>query len=155
MNIEVSYDSSKNYGVQECLKALVHASTCSLKYLTSLCRSNLPCNKMTRLIKHAKTCSYEYPMSLCNLCKNYISLCVRHARGCQENRCSVLLCEKINRRQQEQHVLEQQQSQNQETAKEPSRNEMDQYIQPPVSQKIFLKKRPILKMAVSQVGQNI
>ena len=119
---------------------------------------------MTRLIKHAKTCSYEYPMSLCNLCKNYISLCVRHARGCQENRCSVLLCEKINRRQQEQHVLEQQQSQNQETepvrnnsADEPIRNEMDQYIQPPVSQKIFFKKRPILKMAVSQaqVGQKI
>ena len=85
------------YGVQECLKTLVHASTCNLNYNTSKCKSNLPCNKMKRLIRHAKTCSFEYTMALCNSCKNYISLCVRHAKGCQENQCSVLLCEyKIN-----------------------------------------------------------
>ena len=151
MNIEVSYETAKKYGVQECLKTLVHASTCSVSYNTSKCKfTNLPCSIMKRLIRHAKTCCYDYPMSLCISCKNYISLCVRHAKGCQENQCPVLLCDKINRRQQEQHVPEQQQLQSQnipETTNtttsreefyrnhlEPTKNEMDQYIQPTVSQ---------------------
>ena len=151
MNIEVSYETAKKYGVQECLKTLVHASTCSVSYNTSKCKfTNLPCSIMKRLIRHAKTCCYDYPMSLCTSCKNYISLCVRHAKGCQENQCPVLLCDKINRRQQEQHVPEQQQLQSQNNPEttntttsreefyrnhlEPTKNEMDQYIQPTVSQ---------------------
>ena len=79
----------RKLSIQFCNKSLVHASQC--RDMTCKLQS---CIKMKRVIRHTRDCRLRN-YGNCSICKQFVALLLFHARNCNENQCSVLLCSNI------------------------------------------------------------
>lgn len=70
-----------------CLKALNHVVSCH----ESNCRFE-KCLTIKRVITHANNCQRLKNGTQCNLCRQLISLCIYHAKSCQEEICKIPHC---------------------------------------------------------------
>ena len=83
---------ARKQSVQKCIQPLVHA--CQCRDMTCKLHS---CIKMKRVIRHTRDCALR-KNSNCDICKQFVRLCLFHARNCNENQCSVALCSNIKQR---------------------------------------------------------
>ena len=80
---------ARKQSIQKCIQSLVHA--CQCRDVTCKLES---CIKMKRVIRHTRDCRLRNSGN-CSICKQFVALCLFHARNCNENQCSVPLCSNI------------------------------------------------------------
>ena len=83
---------ARKQSIQKCIQSLVHA--CQCRDVTCKLQS---CIKMKRVIRHTRDCRLRNNGN-CSICKQFVALCLYHARNCKESRCSVPLCSNIKQK---------------------------------------------------------
>ena len=83
---------ARKQSIQKCIQSLVHA--CQCRDMTCKLQS---CIKMKRVIRHTRDCRLRNNGN-CSICKQFVALCLFHARNCNENQCSVPLCSNIKQK---------------------------------------------------------
>ena len=83
---------ARKQSIQKCIQSLVHA--CQCRDMSCKLQS---CIKMKRVIRHTRDCRLRNNGN-CSICKQFVALCLFHARSCNENQCSVPLCSKIKQK---------------------------------------------------------
>ncbi len=80
--------------IEKCIKFLVHATQCKLAY----CKQP-SCIKMKRVLTHISECRLMKlgRWNLCHVCKNFVLLCISHAKTCQKKDCPVPVCNRVKR----------------------------------------------------------
>ena len=79
--------------ILRCIETMGHARQC---HDANCCM--LDCKKMKRVFAHTRSCQQK-SIGGCAICKQFISLCVYHAKHCQDGAtCPVPLCLKINQK---------------------------------------------------------
>ena len=73
---------------------LLHATKCHDPH----CKQP-SCIKMKRVLTHTRECKLmlSNKWSLCKICKQFVLLCISHAKNCNEDECSVPVCNKIRK----------------------------------------------------------
>ena len=84
---------ARKQSIQKCNQSLVHAYQC--RDISCKLQS---CIKMKRLIQHTHSKCRQRNNGNCSICKQFVALCLYHARNCKESRCSVLLCRNIKQK---------------------------------------------------------
>ena len=97
MLYEVHREARKQ-SIRECIQSLVHA--CQCRDMTCKLQS---CIKMKRVIRHTRDCRLRNNGN-CSICKQFVALCLFHARDCDENQCSVPLCSNIKQKLKKQQI---------------------------------------------------
>ncbi|TGZ32996.1 hypothetical protein DBV15_08836, partial [Temnothorax longispinosus] len=94
--------------IQRSIQSLTHACQCR----DAKCHlPTLNCQKMKRLMIHIKYCKERKTNGDCPMCKELITLCCYHAKGCQETKCLVLFCSNIKHKIKHQQRIQQLQQQ--------------------------------------------
>eukprot|EP00112_Aurelia_sp_Birch-Aquarium-sp1_P020604 Seg5347.2 transcript_id=Seg5347.2/GoldUCD/mRNA.D3Y31 product="CREB-binding protein" protein_id=Seg5347.2/GoldUCD/D3Y31 len=73
--------------VEDCLQLIQHVSVCD----SARCDVH-GCIRMKRVLRHAVECRRK---GQCSICKQYVRLCVLHAKNCRATNCNVHYCDKI------------------------------------------------------------
>ena len=89
---------ARKQSIQKCIQSLVHA--CQCRDMTCKLQS---CIKMKRVIRHTRDCKLRNNGTCC-ICKQFVTLCLFHARNCNENQCSVPLCSNIKKKFKKQRI---------------------------------------------------
>lgn len=89
---------ARKQSIQKCIQSLVHA--CQCRDMTCKLQS---CIKMKRVIRHTRDCRLRNNGN-CSICKQFVALCLFHARSCNENQCSVPLCSNIKQKLKKQRI---------------------------------------------------
>ena len=89
---------ARKQSIQKCIQSLVHA--CQCRDMTCKLQS---CIKMKRVIRHTRDCRLRNNGN-CSICKQFVALCLFHARNCNENQCSVPLCSNIKQKLKKQRI---------------------------------------------------
>ncbi|KAK3871159.1 hypothetical protein Pcinc_023685 [Petrolisthes cinctipes] len=84
--------------IERCIQFLVHASQCR----DANCRL-ASCEKMKKVFTHVKICKRKNNIECVN-CKQFIALCLYHARNCQVQKCDVLYCCSIKQKLRQQQT---------------------------------------------------
>ena len=79
--------SKKIQTVEDCLQLIQHVSVCD----SAKCDVH-GCIRMKRVLRHAVECRRK---GNCSICKQYVRLCVLHAKNCNATNCKVHYCDKI------------------------------------------------------------
>ena len=80
--------------IEKCIRYLVHATKCHDPH----CK--LPsCIKMKRVLTHSRECKLmlSNKWSMCKICKQFVLLCISHAKNCNEDKCPVPVCARIKK----------------------------------------------------------
>ena len=80
--------------IEKCIRYLVHATKCHDPH----CK--LPsCIKMKRVLTHSRECKLmlSNKWSMCKICKQFVLLCISHAKNCHEDKCPVPVCARIKK----------------------------------------------------------
>ncbi|XP_065885068.1 CREB-binding protein-like isoform X2 [Dysidea avara] len=88
---------ARKQSIQKCIQSLVHA--CQCRDMSCKLQS---CIKMKRVIRHTRDCRLRNNGN-CSICKQFVALCLYHARNCKEACCSVPLCRNIKQKLEKQH----------------------------------------------------
>ena len=83
---------ARKQSIQKNIQLLVHA--CQCRDMTCKLQS---CIKMKRVIRHTRDCRLRNNGN-CSICKQFVALCLFHARNCNESQCSVPLCSNIKQK---------------------------------------------------------
>ena len=86
--------------IEKCIKFLVHATQCH----SSHC--NQPsCIKMKRVLTHTRECKLMMTgkWNQCTVCKQFVLLCISHAKSCTMDQCPVPVCAHIKKNLRDQH----------------------------------------------------
>ena len=92
---------ARKQSIQKCIQSLVHA--CQCHDMTCKLQS---CIKMKRLIRHTRDCRLRNNGN-CSICKQFVALCLFHARSCNENQCLVPLCSNVKQKLKKQRIEQQ------------------------------------------------
>ena len=92
------YNVARRLSIQKCIQSLDHA--CQCQDMTCKLQS---CIKMKRVIRHTRDCRLCNNGN-CSICKQFVALCLFHARQCDENQCSVPLCSNIKQKLKKQQI---------------------------------------------------
>ena len=95
--LQKSYEARRQ-SIQKCIQSLVHACRC--RDMTCKLQS---CIKMKRVIRHTRDCRLRNNGN-CSICKQFVALCLFHARECNENQCLVPLCSNIKQKLTKQRI---------------------------------------------------
>ena len=82
---------ARKQSIQKCIQSLI---ACQYRDVTCKLQS---CIKMKRVIQHTRDCRLCNNGN-CSICKQFVALSLFHARECNENQCSVLLCSNIKQK---------------------------------------------------------
>ena len=96
-----AYEARKQ-SIQKCIQELIHA--CQCRDMTCKLQS---CIKMKRVIRHTRDCRLRNSRENCSICRQFVALCLFHARNCNENQCSVPLCSNIKQKLRKEHIQHQ------------------------------------------------
>ena len=83
---------ARKQSIQKYIQSLVHACRC--RDMSCELQS---CIKMKKVIRHTRDCRKRNNGN-CSICKQFVALCLFHARSCNENQCSVPLCSNIKQK---------------------------------------------------------
>ena len=89
---------ARKQSIQKCIQSLVHAYQC--RDMTCKLEN---CIKMKRVIRHTRDCILRNNRN-CSICRQFVTLCLFHARNCNKNQCSVSLCSNIKQKLKEQQI---------------------------------------------------
>ena len=80
--------------IEKCIRYLVHATKCHDPH----CKQP-SCIKMKRVLTHTRECKLmlSNKWSLCKICKQFVLLCISHAKNCNEDKCPVPVCARIKK----------------------------------------------------------
>lgn len=80
--------------IEKCIRYLVHATKCHDPH----CKQP-SCIKMKRVITHTRECKLmlSNKWSACKVCKQFVLLCISHAKSCNEDKCPVPVCASIKK----------------------------------------------------------
>ena len=92
---------ARKQSIQKLIQSLVHA--CQCRDMTCDLQS---CIKMKRVIRHTRDCRLRNNGN-CSICKQFVALCLFHARNCNESQCSVPLCSNIKQKLKIEHHIHQ------------------------------------------------
>ena len=84
--------------IQESNRSLIHACQCC--DMTCKLQS---CIKMKRVIRHTRDCRLRNNGN-CSICKQFVALCLFHARSCSLNQCFIPLCNNIKLKLKKQRI---------------------------------------------------
>ena len=90
---------ARKRSIQKCIQSLVHA--CQCRDMTCKLQS---CIKMKRVIRHARDCRNTRDNGNRSICKQFVALCLFHARDCNESQCLVPFCSNIKQRLKKQQI---------------------------------------------------
>ncbi|XP_024887407.1 CREB-binding protein-like isoform X2 [Temnothorax curvispinosus] len=106
-NPQENYERRK-LSIQRSIQSLTHACQCR----DAKCHlPTLNCQKMKRLMIHVKYCKERKTNGNCPICKELITVCCYHAKGCQETKCLVPFCSNIKHKIKHQQRIQQLQQQ--------------------------------------------
>ena len=80
--------------IEKCIRYLVHATKCQDIH----CK--LPsCIKMKRVLTHVRECKLmlSNKWNMCKICKQFVLLCISHAKTCNNDNCPVPVCARIKK----------------------------------------------------------
>ena len=80
--------------IEKCIKFLVHATQCHSAHC------NQPsCIKMKRVLTHTRECKLMITgkWNQCTVCKQFVLLCISHAKSCTSDQCPVPVCARIKK----------------------------------------------------------
>ena len=80
--------------IEKCIRFLVHATQCHNNY----CKQP-SCIKMKRVMSHTRECKLMITgkWNQCTVCKQFVLLCISHAKSCTMDRCPVPVCARIKK----------------------------------------------------------
>ena len=90
---------ARQASIEKCIRALVHATQCRDPH----CKQP-SCIKMKKVLTHTKECKLMLARkwNQCTICKQFVLLCISHAKNCNEDTCRVPLCTTIKKNLKEQ-----------------------------------------------------
>ena len=82
--------------IEKCIRFLVHATQCS--NVRSRCKQP-GCVKMKRVLTHTRECRsmLSGKWNQCTVCKQFVLLCISHAKSCVPVDCPVPVCARIKK----------------------------------------------------------
>ena len=80
--------------IEKCIRYLVHATKCH-----DLHCKQPSCIKMKRVLTHTRGCKLmlSSKWNMCKICKQFVLLCIAHAKNCNEDKCPVPVCARIKK----------------------------------------------------------
>lgn len=80
--------------IEKCIRFLVHATQCHNVH----CKQP-SCIKMKRVLTHTRDCKLMLTgkWNQCNVCKQFVLLCISHAKSCNVDKCPVPVCARIKK----------------------------------------------------------
>ena len=80
--------------IEKCIRYLVHATKCHDPH----CKQP-SCIKMKRVLTHTRECKLmlSNKWNICKICKQFVLLCISHAKNCNEDKCPVPVCARIKK----------------------------------------------------------
>lgn len=80
--------------IEKCIRFLVHATQCHNTH----CKQP-SCIKMKRVLTHTRDCKLMLTgkWNQCNVCKQFVLLCISHAKSCNVDKCPVPVCARIKK----------------------------------------------------------
>ena len=80
--------------IEKCIRYLVHATKCHDPH----CKQP-SCIKMKRVLTHTRECKLmlSNKWNMCKICKQFVLLCISHAKNCNEDKCPVPVCARIKK----------------------------------------------------------
>lgn len=80
--------------IEKCIRFLVHATQCH----NASCKQP-SCIKMKRVLTHTRECKLMLSgkWNQCTVCKQFVLLCISHAKSCTTDRCPVPVCARIKK----------------------------------------------------------
>lgn len=80
--------------IEKCIRFLVHATQCHNVH----CKQP-SCIKMKRVLTHTRDCKLMLSgrWNQCNVCKQFVLLCISHAKSCNVDKCPVPVCARIKK----------------------------------------------------------
>ncbi len=87
--------------IEKCIRFLVHATQCHNPH----CKQP-SCIKMKRVLTHTRECRLMLSgkWTQCTICKQFVLLCISHAKSCNVDRCPVPVCARIKKNLRDQRV---------------------------------------------------
>ena len=78
--------------IEKCICYLVHATKCHDPH----CKQP-SCIQMKRVLTHTRECKLmlSNKWNMCKICKQFVLLCISHAKNCNEDKCPVPVCARI------------------------------------------------------------
>lgn len=94
--------------IEKCIRYLVHATKCHDPH----CKQP-SCIKMKRVLTHTRECKLmlSNKWNMCKICKQFVLLCISHAKNCNEDKCPVPVCARIKKNLRDQRNQQQVQRQ--------------------------------------------
>ena len=95
--LETSHKDPKEQrkaSIEKCIRFLVHATQCHNVH----CKQP-SCIKMKRVLTHTRDCKLMLTgkWNQCNVCKQFVLLCISHAKTCKVDKCPVPVCARIKK----------------------------------------------------------
>ena len=80
--------------IEKCICYLVHATKCHDPH----CKQP-SCIQMKRVLTHTRECKLmlSNKWNMCKICKQFVLLCISHAKNCNEDKCPVPVCARIKK----------------------------------------------------------
>ena len=90
---------ARQASIEKCIRALIHATQCRDPH----CKQP-SCIKMKKVLTHTRECKLMLARkwNQCTICKQFVLLCISHAKNCTDDACRVPLCATIKKNLKEQ-----------------------------------------------------
>lgn len=90
---------ARQASIEKCIRALIHATQCRDPH----CKQP-SCIKMKKVLTHTRECKLMLARkwNQCTICKQFVLLCISHAKNCTDDVCRVPLCATIKKNLKEQ-----------------------------------------------------
>ena len=89
-----SHKAQRKASIEKWIRFLVHATQCHNVH----CKQP-SCIKMKRVLTHTRDCEQMLSgrWNQCNMCKQFVLLCISHAKSCKVDKCPVPVCARIKK----------------------------------------------------------